>query len=44
MAFYTRKFGLETYRYGKTRKDCRCFICEEIITKGQARYAKGRYL
>lgn len=41
MSFYPRKYGLEQYRYAKSRKDCRCFICGEDIKKGQFRYSNS---
>ena len=41
MAFYPRKFGLDSYRFARTRKSCNCFVCGEFIPKGRFRYASG---
>lgn len=40
MAYYARKSGLDTYRYARTTKDTKCFICGENIKKGEFRYAQ----
>ena len=39
MAYYARKEGLAHYRLAKAQKECKCFVCEETILKGQLRYA-----
>ncbi len=41
MAYYARKEGLDAYSKRKTKIECRCFCCGDIIPAGNYRYATG---
>jgi hypothetical protein len=40
MPFYPKTVGVEGYRFAKTKEECFCFICREMIEKGVQRFVK----
>lgn len=41
MAYFARKRGLEAYKERRANKEVICFVCKEIIQKGETRFVTG---
>lgn len=41
MAYFARKTGYEAYKERKANKEVICFVCNEIIQKGENRFITG---
>ena len=41
MAFHAKRQGGDAFSKKVTRKDTKCFICNELIPKGSERYVSG---
>lgn len=41
MAYFARKQGEDAFSKKITRKDTKCFVCDEPITKGTDRYVSA---